>query len=60
MSNKIDIDLIWDKILRAEIKDPNTPEKKKEIAKALLSVSPYSEKKRGKKRKDAKPSAKNK
>jgi len=51
MSNKIDIDLIWDKILKAEIKDPNTPERKREIAKLLLSVSPYEEEKRGKKKK---------
>lgn len=48
MSTKIDMDLLLDKVLRARIKDPNTPENERELAKALLRVSPYSEKKRGK------------
>lgn len=50
MSTKnIDYDLIFDKVLKRKIEDPNTPEDEKELAKELLSLSPYEEKKRKKK-----------
>jgi hypothetical protein len=50
MSTKeVDGDLVFDKVLRAEIEDPNTPKDRRELAKKLLSLSPYEEKKRKKK-----------
>jgi len=43
MSNKIDGDIVFDKVLRKKIADPTTPEEDRELAKALLSYSPYYE-----------------
>lgn len=48
--SKIDMDRVLDEFYEKKIKDPNTPEDEREIFKALLSVSPYKEKKRKKKR----------
>jgi len=52
MSTKnLDMDLLFDKALKKKIEDPNTPEGERELAKALLAVSPYEEKKRKKRSK---------
>jgi len=52
MSTKnLDMDLLLDMVLKKRIKDPNTPEDERELAKALLRVSPYEEEKRKKRSK---------
>jgi len=48
--SEIDYDLIFDKVLEKKIKNPNVPEDEREIAKALLSYSPYREEKKRKKK----------
>lgn len=49
MSTKnLDMDLLFDKALKKKIEDPNTPESERELAKKLLSFSPYEEEKRKK------------
>lgn len=50
-TKKVDGDLVFDMVLRAEIEDPNTPEDRRELAKKLLSLSPYEEEKRKKRSK---------
>lgn len=51
MSNNIDYELVFDQVLKKIIKDPNRPDSQRELAKELLAVSPYEEKKRKKRSK---------